>query len=58
MYPPQWTAIEHLAFEDYYGNVSMALRRVVDEWLILTGRTNDSPAMLVDTRAEYTTKGE
>ena len=59
MYPPQWAAIDQLAAEDYYNNVSMALRRIVDEWRILTGRVGaDAPTLLVDTRAEYTTKGE
>ena len=58
MYPtPHWAAVDMLAEEDYYGNVSMALRRIIDEWLILTGRVQTQlPALLVDTREEYVTE--
>ena len=57
MYPPQWAAIDQLAAEDYYNNVSMALRRIVDEWQILTGRVGaDAPTLLIDAKEEYITE--
>ena len=54
MYPAHWAIVEQFAQAQYYGNISGAMRRIVDEWMALTGR--DEPTLLVDTKAEYVTE--
>lgn len=51
MYSRQWATVESYA-KDQGFNVSLALRRIIDEWVELKAR------MLVDTTTTYTVKND
>jgi len=36
--PSHWNSINKFAAEQSYSSTSAALRRIIDEWLVLTGK--------------------
>ena len=42
MYPHQWKAVQDLAAREYEGNISFAMRRIIDQWLAMKADNGNS----------------
>jgi len=43
MYPTHWETVDLFARDNFYGNTSLAVRRIIDEWVQFKGSQRPLP---------------